>query len=144
MLPFTLSSCATEPTLIPDWVDIPLSENTYSDNSLPYNEGSYSIPVAAYSALEFKLGLTEGNSIVYHWEVDMAEPNLLSVEFHGHTEREEGQPGTVMFYKIHSNDEGSGTLIAPFTGIHGWYLNNQSDEDIVITLGVAGFYTGPV
>ncbi len=34
-----------------------------------------------------------------------------------------------------------GALRAPFTGIHGWYLNNQSTEDVVVRLKVAGHYT---
>ena len=33
-----------------------------------------------------------------------------------------------------------GTLVAPFTGIHGWYLRNDTEAPIVVRLKVAGFY----
>ena len=69
-----------------------------------------------------------------------AAPDKLTSEFHGHTERVGNAPGTLMYYKIHSDGRESGTLRAPFTGIHGWYLNNTSDDDIVVWLKVAGVY----
>jgi hypothetical protein len=32
-------------------------------------------------------------------------------------------------------------LTAPFDGVHGWYLQNQSDHPVVVRLQLAGFYT---
>ena len=34
----------------------------------------------------------------------------------------------------------SGTMKAPFDGIHGWYLNNRSDRDVVVKLTASGFF----
>ena len=34
----------------------------------------------------------------------------------------------------------SGTLTAPFSGIHGWYWENPTDAEITVTLTAAGFY----
>ena len=34
----------------------------------------------------------------------------------------------------------SGTLTAPFSGIHGWYWENQTDGEVTVTLSAAGFY----
>lgn len=125
-----------------EWVDVPLSEHTWwEQDSGSWLQGGYDIPLAAGEALEFKVGMTEGAMIVYNWTVEMADPSLLGVEFHGHTEPVDGQPGTVMYYKVHSDGRESGTLRAPFTGIHGWYLNNESEQDIVVKLQVAGYYT---
>lgn len=123
-----------------DWIEVPLRDNTYSGNAVPLRSGTYDIYVAAYNALEFKLAMRAGDAIVYRWKAEMSNPELLGAEFHGHTERVGEAPGTVMFYKIHSDGQESGTLIAPFDGIHGWYLNNTSAEDIVVELTVAGFY----
>ena len=36
--------------------------------------------------------------------------------------------------------EASGTLTAPFTGIHGWYWENPTNQEITVTLTTAGFY----
>lgn len=125
----------------PEWIDVPLSPETWWEQSGNYQDGMYEIPVAAGSALEHKIGMNAGDMVVYSWTVEMAEPELLTVEFHGHTERAGDEPGTVMFYKIHQDGRESGALRAPFTGIHGWYLNNESDQDIVVRLQLAGFYT---
>ncbi|MEX0618113.1 MAG: hypothetical protein WDZ76_07145 [Pseudohongiellaceae bacterium] len=123
-----------------EWIDVPLSEHTFFDSQRQYLEDDYDILVLRESALEFKLGLDEGDSIIYHWTVDMAQPELLTSEFHGHTHRIGEEPGTVMFYKIHNDGAEAGTLVAPFDGIHGWYLNNESSEDITVKLHVSGFY----
>ena len=34
----------------------------------------------------------------------------------------------------------SGTLNAPFPGIHGWYWENKTDHEVTVTLKSAGFY----
>ena len=34
----------------------------------------------------------------------------------------------------------SGTLTAPFAGIHGWYWENQTTGEVTVTLSAAGFY----
>jgi hypothetical protein len=35
----------------------------------------------------------------------------------------------------------SGTLMAPFSGIHGWFWENTGDRPVTVTLASAGFYT---
>lgn len=131
----------TGSALAQEWVDVPLSDNTWFTTETSYQTGEYEVTVPAFTALEYKIAMQEGDIAVYHWTTDMAEPELLDVEFHGHTEPEEGEAGTVMFYTIHTDGEERGTLKAPFSGVHGWFLRNNTDEDITIDLKVAGFYT---
>ena len=138
---FGFTACATESVPPGDWIDVPLAPATYFEHASVYQEGTYQIPVPANSDLEHKISMNEGDIVVYSWSVAMADPQLLTAEFHGHTERVGDAPGTVMFYKVHTDGKESGSLKAPFTGIHGWYLNNESAEDIVVELKVAGFYT---
>lgn len=138
LLSLGLAGCQEEVT--GDWIEVPLSDATFYESSREYQEGEYEILVLARSALEYKLGMDEGDAISYAWDVDMERAELLTTEFHGHTHRVGEEPGTVMFYKIHQDGEGQGSLIAPFDGIHGWYFNNQSEQDISIQLRVAGFY----
>jgi hypothetical protein len=45
-----------------------------------------------------------------------------------------------MFYRKASGGTESGSLVAPFDGIHGWYLKNDANNAIVVRLDVAGFY----
>ncbi|MGQ9427106.1 hypothetical protein ACXYTJ_14880 [Gilvimarinus sp. F26214L] len=123
-----------------DWIDVPLADHTYYESERSYQESEYEILVLNQSAREFKLALNEGDSIVYEWSVEMDKPELLTAEFHGHTDRVGEEPGTVMFYKIHTDGREQGALVAPFDGIHGWYLKNDSDQDIHIKLRVAGYH----
>jgi hypothetical protein len=125
----------------PEWIDAPLSPETWWEQSAEWKTAVYEIPVAAGKGLEHMLQLNAGDMIVYNWTVAMNEPALLTAEFHGHTERVGTAPGTVMFYSQHKNGKESGSLRAPFTGVHGWYLNNESAQDIVVRLEVAGYFT---
>lgn len=136
-----VAGCASLAEPQGDWLEVPLTEHTWWEQDSGYREAEYSISLAAGEALEHKLTMQEGDMVVYAWTVAMADAELLAVEFHGHTEQVDAEPGTVMFYKIHQNGRESGALRAPFTGIHGWYFNNQSNEDIVVELRVAGFFS---
>lgn len=125
----------------PEWIDVPLADNTYSEQSETIQSDTIEIPLPPFGELEYKLGMREGDTIVYSWKVaDISDPELLYAEFHGHTEPEPGEPGTVMFYRKASGGTESGALKAPFSGIHGWYLVNESSARIVVELEVAGFY----
>ena len=142
ILPVTLLlyACTGMPEPDGDWIEIPLADHTWSGTEIPLKQGEYEITVEGGSALEYKIGLREGASIVYSLVADLADPSLLDIEFHGHTERAGDAPGTVMFYTIHNDGQEQGVLTAPFTGIHGWYLNNHSEDDVVVTVRIAGFY----
>lgn len=141
-----LAGCSTNTT---QWIELPLSEGIYfeSVSSLPEGnsnaspqQGNYEIPIAAGEALEYMLAVSSGEGIAYQWTTVISDPQKLTAEFHGHTIREGEEPGTVMIYKSHQVDNERGALVAPFDGIHGWYFNNESDEDIVIRLEVNGFF----
>jgi hypothetical protein len=91
--------------------------------------------------LEYKIAMKAGDTVVYSWEVmQTIMPDELYSEFHGHTEPVQGS-GTLMFYRKSTGTSDHGTLTAPFEGIHGWYLQNQSARPVVIRLRMAGFYT---
>lgn len=130
---------AAEPA--PEWVDAPLSPDTWWEGSVAYKEDEYDIAVPAGKSLEHMFSMMEGDVVVYSWAADMLDPTKLTVEFHGHTIRIGSAPGTVMFYKMHQNNNEKGVLKAPFSGVHGWYLKNESDQDVVVRLKLAGFYS---
>jgi hypothetical protein len=132
---------ATPPAGSSPWNEIPLAPGVFREQGRDYRSDLIDIPVGAYGELEYKLGMNAGDSIVYRWDaVELSSPNLLYAEFHGHTERVGDAPGDLMFYRKASGGNESGALTAPFTGIHGWYLKNDTDRAIVVRLNVAGFY----
>jgi hypothetical protein len=124
-----------------EWNELPLADGVFREHETDYRADVIDIPLAAGGELEYKLGIKEGDSIVYRWDaVDLADPAELYAEFHGHTERVGGAPGDLMFYRKAAGGTERGALVAPFTGIHGWYLRNDSGEPLVVRLRVAGFY----
>lgn len=124
-----------------DWNELPLAEGVFREHATDYRTDVIDIPLARGGELEYKLGMKEGDSIVYRWDaVDLADADELYAEFQGHTERTGDAPGDLMFYRKAAGDTERGALVAPFTGIHGWYLRNDSEDPIVVRLQVAGFY----
>lgn len=86
--------------------------------------------------VEYKYRLEAGQSLVYNWQASAS----VNVEFHaepdgapqGYAETYEKQTGV---------QRASGTLRAPFTGIHGWYWENTSNQPATVALTASGFYT---
>ena len=132
---------AAPPAGASPWNEIPLASGVFREQGGAYRNDLIDIPIEPFGELEYKLGMNAGDSIVYAWDaLDMASPDLLYAEFHGHTERIGEAPGDLMFYRKASGGNERGALTAPFTGIHGWYLKNDTDRPIVVRLNVAGFY----
>ena len=123
-----------------EWNEMPLPDGVFREYTTDYRTDVIDIPLAARGELEYKLGLNEGDSIVYQWDaVDLKDPAMLYAEFHGHTEPV-NNVGDLMFYRKATGATERGKLVAPFTGIHGWYLRNDTAAPIVVRLKVAGFY----
>ena len=123
-----------------EWNELPLPDGVFREYSADYRTDVIDIPLEPLGELEYKLGLNEGDSIVYQWDaVDLKDVEMLYAEFHGHTEPV-GNVGDLMYYRKASGGTERGTLVAPFTGIHGWYLRNDGEQPIVVRLKVAGFY----
>ena len=91
--------------------------------------------VGPRAGMEYKYRLDKGESLLFSWKTT----GPVSYEFHAEPD---GAPrGYAQSYeKGDGKSEASGTLTAPFPGIHGWYWENKSDKEITVTLMSAGFY----
>jgi hypothetical protein len=121
------------------WNEIRLPAGVFRESASDFRTDVVEFPVEAGGELEYKLTLVKGASIVYQWHADIKDPKLLVTEFHGHTEPVKGA-GDLMYYRKATGATERGVLTAPFTGIHGWYIRNDSDKAVVVRLRVAGFY----
>ena len=104
-----------------------------------YKVDSRELELGPQQGMEFKYRMEKGNGLVYTWD----SPVKVKFEFHG--EPDGKAKGTYESYAIDEAEgveKGSGTFIAPFTGIHGWYWENTTDKPVTIRLTSAGFYTG--
>ncbi len=93
-------------------------------------------PLGPREFVEYKYRLEKGESLLYSWTA--SEP--VDVEFHAEPD---GAPqGFAETYeKKSATGSASGTLMAPFSGIHGWYWENLTDKPVTVTLTAAGFYS---
>jgi hypothetical protein len=93
------------------------------------------ITIPAQSFEEYKLFLQDKAMLEFTWQTD---GQALYFDFHG--EPEGDTSGYFESYKIDTQSQANGSLIAPFSGTHGWYWKNDSKQDVVITLKIKGTY----
>ena len=83
---------------------------------------------------EVKALLDAAQVMLYSWEAD----GDVYVDFHGH------EPyvakSFVRYEEQQSTRQGQGSLVAPFSGEHGWYWLNITDKPVTITLNVSGYF----
>jgi hypothetical protein len=90
--------------------------------------------------LEYKVRMKKDATLIYEWSVaDIANPEEFYYDFHGHTVVE-GKDMTVATYKQATGTGAKGALTAPFDGVHGWFLQNQSAKPVVVKIRLSGFY----
>ena len=130
------------PEAVNGWREYPLRDGVISIQSQgKWRTDVIDIPVNAGGELEYKLDMKKGEGIVYNITYGTLEhPGLMQVEFHGHTEKDATGVGDLMFYSKTGGSQQSGVFTAPWDGIHGWYLKNDSGKDVVVKLELAGFY----
>jgi len=90
--------------------------------------------VGPREGMEYKYRLDKGEALLYSWRTSAP----VAYEFHAEPD---GAPrGYAQTYEKAQASAASGTLTAPFSGIHGWYWENLSDQEITVTLTTAGYY----
>ena len=140
----TPAAAAAEPAIpqaVNGWREYPLRDGVISIQPGKWRTDTIDIPVPAKDELEYKLSMKKGEGIVYAINYgDLEHPGVMVSEFHGHTEKGADGNGDLMFYSKTGGTTENGVFNAPWDGIHGWYLKNDSDKDVVVKLEVAGFY----
>ncbi len=115
----------------------------------PIQRTTYAIPLGASdwpeAALEIKVAMKPGQSYLYTWTVEAspgstADLQPIEFDFHGHTLAPDGAAMTVAEYRKDKALSDSGSLSAPFEGIHGWYFKNTNADPVTVRLTVEGFY----
>jgi hypothetical protein len=128
------------PPVVKGWREYPLREGVISIQPAKWRTDKVLVPVKAGTGLEYKLTMKKGEGLVYNISYGaLSDPKLMVVEFHGHTPQVNGV-GDLMFYSKTGGTPESGVFTAPWDGIHGWYLKNDSPKDVVAILELAGFY----
>lgn len=102
-------------------------EKTFSNETVDFTIGPR-------QGMEYKYRLDKGEALLYSWKATAP----VNVEFHA--EPDDGPRGYAQTYEKSQGTQASGTLTAPFSGIHGWYWENTTNQEITVTLTSAGYY----
>jgi hypothetical protein len=94
------------------------------------------VTLPAFKETEVKMLLDEAQVAVFTWESDQD----VYVDYHGHNKELMGERGFVRYEEQQSVHAGHGSLVAPFTGEHGWYWLSLSDKPTTIKLTVTGYF----
>jgi hypothetical protein len=94
------------------------------------------VTLPPFKETEVKMLLDEAQVAVFSWEAD-AE---VYVDYHGHNPELMGKRGFVRYEELQSTRAEHGSLVAPFSGEHGWYWLSLSDKPTTIKLTVTGYF----
>ena len=101
----------------------------------PFQHETVEFKVAPGQFVEYKYRLEKGEALLYSWKASGA----VNLDFHA--EPDSGPRGYAQSYETKpAVTEASGTMIAPFTGIHGWYWQNTGSQEVTVTLTSSGYY----
>lgn len=91
------------------------------------------ITVPANKGIEYKLQMEQYDKVTYEW---MTDGSSLYFDLHG--EPEGDTTGYFESYAIATLDTMKGSFTAPFSGSHGWYWKNTSNNAVAIQLILNG------
>jgi len=124
---------------IPDFgepVPLPNPDVSRAEDTAPSTR-TMAVELGVDGETEVKAVLGEGEMIVYSWSVD---DGIVYADFHGHTP-EFGEDFWVRYREDQRGAaSGAGSLVAPFSGEHGWYWVNLNDHPVTVTVTVTGYF----
>ncbi len=134
----------TYPTVSPDeefdyFEPETLGEPFAKSQDAGFRTASMTIELAEFEQVEVKAVMNQGDAIVYSWK--LVEGETVYSDFHADPHDVDNYP-EMYFIRYHESEEAaeSGSLVAPFTGNHGWYWLNIEENPVTIELEVRGYY----
>ncbi len=103
-------------------------------------DGEYRLDEATLSVgpggwLEYTYRMEAGATMLFSWQAD----GPLVYNFHSAPDG--SPPGYAESFDAQENDSAHGAYTAPFTGVHGWYWENETAGEVTISFWTAGFYS---
>lgn len=103
-------------------------------HATPFKTETVEIKIPGDGQVEYKAVMQEGEMLLYSWSAD----GDMYTDFHAH--EADGDPD---FFTRYSETEGasdSGSIVAAYSGQHGWFWLNLMEGESTVTLTVAGYY----
>jgi hypothetical protein len=100
----------------------------------PFNRETVDFQLGPRESIEYKYRLDKGKALLFSWT------STAPVNYDFHAEPDGAPRGYAQSYEKSTASGKSGTLTAPFGGIHGWYWENPTDRPVTVRLSTSGFY----
>jgi hypothetical protein len=115
----------------------PASAGIYRLEPATYKVDSEEIGLHPGEGFEIKYHMQKGATLIFAWKAD----GLLQSEFHGEPDVKP-KPDYFESYLLDKvgKRESYGSFVAPTTGVHGWFWQNKTKDDIRMHLSVSGFF----
>ena len=91
-----------------------------------------------YEGIEMKYRMAQGQPMIFAWKAS------APVQYDEHSVPDQGGNDATESFAITNGPAQTAVYVAPFTGIHGWFWQNQSLENVTVTIDSLGGYTGAV
>ena len=85
--------------------------------------------------LEYTYRMEAGATMLFSWQA------TGPLDYNFHSAPDGAPPGYAESFDAQENDRAYGAYTAPFTGVHGWYWENATAEEVTISFWTAGFYS---
>jgi hypothetical protein len=116
----------------------PVRPGANTAQAIPLKQDTVTFKLGPFEGIEYKYRMEKGASMVYSW----TSTGKVRFDFHGEPQ---GAPkGYAESYEMAEGQKASGSFFAPTTGIHGWFWENLSTDDITVTLTSTGFYASGI
>ena len=135
LVSFFVSGAAAVASLNAQTPSAPAAANALTPHPGVYKIDSVEFKLAPGEGMEYKYRMEKGGSMVYTWKA------TGQVEYDMHSEADNAPPGTAESFAVGMADQGHGSYVAPFPGIHGWFWQNKGQQEISLKLTSAGFYS---
>jgi len=104
-----------------------------------YRTQTFEVPLRLDEELEYKALVNRGEPLLYSWRVK--EGTQVYFEFHGEPTEGTWRKDYYQSYEKGESSAGQGSMVAPFTGRHGWFWLNIGDTPITIEVELSGYYS---
>jgi len=111
---------------------------TLSETPMPASEGVTDVweyELLPFESVEFKYTMPEGQPMTFHW----SGTGTLAYDMHAHPF--EGGVEATESYGVDEAQEMHGVYTPAFTGIHGWFWENRSMDNVTLRLEASGAMT---
>lgn len=118
---------------------IPLPKSAvYQAATQPARTDTLAITLPPGGKTEVMAVMAMNKVMLYSWKTDKG---VVYVDFHGHSPDWTNKKAFVRYLEATNGlAADSGSLVAPFSGEHGWYWVNKQDHPVTITLTVTGYH----